>query len=178
MTDAESGLAEFSGTRGHEGAQRAADLLAQLIAQCQGMGGECQGCLPTFQPKLGDALSQTMGQLLAELGMGSGAGGQGGFGIGAGGGYSSRTSGAQNVGLYGGTPFVDAAGFQDGSSEDSQPAAGMSNAGSRTGRDRGAGYSAPRAGTASAGGDVVVPLQYQQQVGRYLDRLSDELGDE
>lgn len=177
MSEAESGLAEFSGTRGHAGAQRAADLLAALLSQCQGMGGECKNCLPSFKPGGGNGLGQTLDQLLSEMGFGNGSGGDGGMGWGAGNGFSSRPGSQQNVGLYGGNPLADAAGFREGSSTDAQGTVGVTGAGG-PGGERGSGYAARRTGTPAAGGDVVVPLRYRQQVGRYLERLSDELGDE
>ena len=39
MGEAESALGEFSGSRGHDSARKAADILEKFLAQCQGQGG-------------------------------------------------------------------------------------------------------------------------------------------
>src|SRR5207249_7280443 len=105
-SDAEQGLGGFSGSRGHEGAKRAADILESFLSKCQGMGRQGAGgqCLPKFQPKLSQCLSNTISQLLSMSGFGSG--GDGGFGQGAGNGFSARRNSLQNVGLYGSQPTL------------------------------------------------------------------------
>ena len=59
MSAAEAGLAEFSGTRGHEKAKEAADILERFIKKCSGMGGEAGACL-VFQPSIGGCLGDTV----------------------------------------------------------------------------------------------------------------------
>ncbi len=174
MTEAETGLAEFSGTRGHAGALRAADILESLIEKSQGMGQQGQGALPRFQPSLGGALGQTMQQLLADMGMGQ----QNGMGQGAGGGYSMTRSTADNVGLYGGNPLMEQAGMTERENNTDQPAAGGVLAPSSSGNGRDEGYATRRTGQATGGSDAAIPLRYRQKVARYLDRLADEIGDE
>src|SRR5262249_51489522 len=68
MGEAESGLAEFSGSRGSASAGKAADILEQFLSKGQGMGRQGRQCLK-FAPGLGDALGDTVEQLLAEAGL-------------------------------------------------------------------------------------------------------------
>jgi len=73
--EAESALAEFSGTRGHAKAKEAAEILAKFIRICE--PGDAEGipdlgklCL-VFQPTLLRGLGQTVEQLLGEMGLAS-----------------------------------------------------------------------------------------------------------
>ncbi len=100
MSDAETGLADFSGSAGHEGAQRAADTLEQFLSKCQA-NGEMAGTCLRFQPGLAEALGNTIEQLLGEMGLKPGGQGDGP------GGYSTRRSTLDNVGLYGKLPGLD-----------------------------------------------------------------------
>lgn len=99
MAEGEAGLAEFSGTRGYEKAQEAADILEKFLKQCQGGGmAACAGACLVFQPGLGSCLGNTIAQLLAEMGMMPGSGSGFGPGQGAGGGFSALRGAMQNVG--------------------------------------------------------------------------------
>jgi len=167
MSQAESALAEFSGTRGHQKAQEAADILTKFISTCEGMGGQCQGCL-VFNPSLSKCLGNTIGQLLMGMGLGNGAGG--GFGAGQSG-YSVRRGG--NVGLYGSMPGMgESPETREGKSgrEGSGPttAQGGTNP-DETRRDDAA------AGPEEAGaGEAAVPVQYRRRVGQYFQRIAEE----
>jgi len=178
MVDAETGLAEFSGTRGHAGAKEAADLLEQFLSQCQGMGGQCEGCLPEFSPSLGQCLGQTLQQMMGDMGFGMGNKPGSGMGQAAGGGYSSARSGLQNVGMYGGMPLMDQPSMQGGLSETSQSAAGQAAEFAQPGEQDAGLYGARQPGQFGGSGEAVVPLRYQRKVGRYFQRLADEIGDE
>ena len=171
MVEAEDGLAEFSGTRGHAGAQSAADILEQFVNKGGGMGQEAGRALRLFRPSLGDALGQSLAQLLQNSGFGGGQG--------SGGGYSAAMNTMDNVGLYGSNPN-----FQESSSTGS----GLSKREARAGRGRGSpgrrisdsgegASEAPGKLSASGGADAAIPLRYRRQVGRYFQRVADELGD-
>ena len=170
MASAESGLAEFSGLLGHAGAKRAADAMESLMAQCNSMGGEGGACLK-FQPKLSSALGNTIQQMLKAEGFGSKPGN--GMGQGTAGGYSTRRSTLNNVGLYGKMPR---------SSRPSTHSGGQADRGSATdGRGNGIpGNSdlvdAQSKQRASGGSDASVPAQYKQQVGGYFQRVADDMG--
>lgn len=173
MLAAEQALLDFSGTRGHAGAKKAADILESFIGKCEGIGQAAGRCLPRFQPSLGNCLSQTIDQLLADAGFGMGEG----FGSGAGGGYSTRRSTLQNVGLYGASPQ-----FADGGSEGTSIDPRL-NAGDGTPSIRRIGnaqdplpYEMPDAFRASGQGEALVPLRYRRKVGRYFQRIADEIG--
>lgn len=174
MTEAESGLAEFSGTRGHSGAKEAADILETFLSKSKSMGQSAKQCL-TFQPRVGQSLSQTAQQLLADAGLGNGNGGQGN---GGGGGYSTRRSTLQNVGLYGGIPLSEQSSGKDGISRDAIVGTGRGGR-DRMGRELGGGvFESRNALNASGTGEAVVPLRYRRKVGRYFQRIADEIGSE
>jgi hypothetical protein len=181
MGEAEQGLSEFSGSTGHAAAEEAANILEQFLSRCSGMGGQCKSCLPKFQPGLSNSLSQTMDQLLQQmgLGMGMGDGGNPGLGTGFGNGYSARRSSAQNVGLYGSQPMVDAASSRaSGQPSNRQSGTRGRGAGGDDNRDpRDGGLSFRRKLTAGGSGDFTVPPRYRDRVSRYFQRLADELGD-
>jgi len=171
MGEAEVGLAEFSGTRGYEKAQEAADILSRFLSDCQSMGNCAGGCL-VFQPTLGNCLGNTVGQLLAQMGMGMGTG-MGGMGSGMGG-FSIRGG---NVGLYGSLPGIGAAaddGFGGGRSSDDPSgdyAAGRANPDRRTLSDSSVGPTA--AGISAVG----VPVRYRRRAAEYFQRITEALGD-
>ncbi len=174
MSAAARALAEFSGTQAHAEAKRAADILETFLAKCQGMGEEGAACLKKgFQPGLGQSLGETLSQLLSDAGLkrGSGPGG------GAGGGYSARRSSLDNIGLYGGLPQRTGP-QRAGLGNRSRNAAGEGRyaSGPHSAAEGGAGD--PLANAAAAGGgEAAIPSQYRRKVGRYFQRLADELGD-
>ena len=162
MTEAESGLAEFSGTRGHAGAQKAAEALEKLISQCNGMGGEGMLCL-RFSPSLSAGLGNTIEQLLGEMGFGNGQGN--------GNGYSARSNSLANMGLYGSMP-TSLSGDRGGSSRSASPR----GSGARGRSDRAEATSAEAASKSSAAGaaDASVPPSYRRRVAEYFQRIADE----
>ncbi len=177
MGQAEQSLAEFTGSTGYERAQEAADILEQFLSKCSGTGQACKNCLPKFQPGLCDSLSQTMQELLAQMGLGDGP--NSGFGTGSGNGYSTRRGTAQNVGLYGNQPMMDPSQSRMGHSP-SQHGAGTRGRGAdgSDGRSpREGGLSFRRQLTSGGAGELPVPARYRDRVGRYFQRLADELGE-
>lgn len=172
MGQAEVALAEFEGTSAHEAGKRAADILESFLSQCQGMGKEGQACLKKgFQPQLGNCLGNTMAQLLADAGLGTGSG----PGSGAGGGYSARRSTLANIGLYGGLPSMTGPQLA-GQGTSAAGGAGRYSSGSSSAAGEGAGFDVPGTRASAAGGEASVPLQYRRKVGRYFQRLADEIG--
>ncbi len=174
MAAAEAGLAEFSGTRGHQKAQQAADILEKFLKQCQGGGmAECAGGCLIFQPKLGGCLGNTVAQLLAQMGM-PGTGSGSGTGSGAGSGYSARRSAMPNMGLYGGMPGMGEAYGEAAGSEGSRADSSGDH------RRGGANPDAPTlielpAEAAAAGiSEGAVPVRYRRQVGQYFQRIAEE----
>jgi len=168
MADAEAGLAEFSGTRGHEKAKAAADTLEKFIDKCSGMGEKAGECL-AFNPQLSAGLGDTIEQLLGAAGLSSGGAG---MGEGGAGGYSARRSTLDNVGMYGSAPLTAQ---QRNGASGSGPWAnpGASNA---ITTEPGADDSALKPGVSTAAGaEVHVPEQYRKRVGDYFQRVADEL---
>ncbi|MDB5172541.1 MAG: smc 7, partial [Phycisphaerales bacterium] len=171
MASAESGLAEFAGSRAHTQARAAADTLEKFISQGQGMGEEAGTCLK-FQPKLASGLGDTVQELLDAEGLGS----KPGKGQGSGGGYSARRNSLRNVGMYGRIPMRG---------KESRAAGGKAQRGASgdgTGPDGGPG----NAGGANSDGrlhasgqsDAAVPARYKRRVGEYFQRVADELGED
>lgn len=177
MESAEQGLAKFNGRDGHSNAKRAADILESMISQCNGMGQACKDCLPAFNPSLSQSMSQTLDQLLADAGFGQNMGN--GFGQGAGGGYSSQQSSMQNVGLFGSQPLIDqAASARSGTSQDAREASGTGAAYRSRNQEELNVFGASNGSSASGVGESVVPLPYRRKVGRYFQRLADEVGEQ
>ena len=177
MGEGAQGLSEFSGTRGHDGAQKAAESLEKLLGQGQqGMGMEGQGGQSLqFRPGFGPSLGQTARQL-----MGNGQGGEQGQGEGGGEGSSSRRNAMRNVGLYGQMPpeldkeQKNALGKMD----KQKPVPGRTrDPRLKPGDDGAGGYEMTQEGTASGTGDRPVPLRYRRRNSRYFQRLADELRD-
>ncbi len=167
MNDAERGLAEQSGSRGHAGARQAADILDKFVKRCAGgMAGQGRMCL-RFQPKLVRGLGQTVEQLLADMGLS-------GNGQGAGG-YSTQRNSLENLGLYGNLPALESA-------KDSRSAHGSRSAQARGTSARGADTNRPDGTTgttpteAQGASDATVPLSYRRRVAEYFQRIADETG--
>lgn len=170
MTEAEAGLTEFSGTRGHAGAQKAADLLEKLLSKCESMQGQGRACLK-FKPGLSAMLGATIEQLLGEAGLGSQPGGGNGRG-----GSSMRRDSSSNVGLFG-----------------QMPGMGEPRANRRRGNEPGNGVAADRESNtantapgvnaqgdlrATGAGGVQIPARYRSRVSAYLQRIIEEGNDE
>ncbi|MEN6459163.1 MAG: hypothetical protein ABFC63_09555 [Thermoguttaceae bacterium] len=168
MAEAEAALAEFAGTRGHQKAKDAADILARFLNECNNCkNGACKGMTLAFRPQLCDSLSNTLNQLLNGFGTGQGNGagnGPGGMGFGSQG----------RVGLFGGPPEL-------GGEERSQQSGGNQQSGRRAyaaapgenpdDADSGAARVPDAVGGASEG---AVPARYRRQVGQYFERVAEE----
>ncbi|MBC7815349.1 MAG: hypothetical protein IAG10_00455 [Planctomycetaceae bacterium] len=175
MSDAESGLAEFSGTRGHGEAKHAADILEKFLSRCQGMGEQSEGACNSLKFKPGEGcLGDTLSQMLADAGFKPGGGkpGQNGA-LGAGGGFSARRSSLSNIGLYGNLPTR-------GNPTQSKSGGGkqsLSVGGSyRTDADRVTSSRLDPHGLlkASGAGETAVPARYRSRVEQYFQRIADE----
>jgi hypothetical protein len=171
MAEAEAGLAEFSGTKGHEKAAEAAKILEGFLKKCEGMGQEGEACL-AFQPTLSQCLGDTVAQMLAEAGLGSGK--EGGFGQGNGSGYSARRGGSSNVGLYGGMPGrSQQPGGSGGQGKAGQEGTGQF--GSRNQTNDPSLQEASATGGAFGAAQGSAPLRYRQRVGQYIQRVNEEV---
>jgi hypothetical protein len=176
MTDAETALADFQGTKAFDSATKAAEIMAKFISRCQGEGSmesECLGCL-AFQPKLSECLGNSIGQLLAELGLGSGS--NPGAGMGNGNGYSARRGPMQNVGLYGQLPSFGE-GLGSGTAQrQRQSTSGVyrGGSGSQAGQPNAADAASQRSATGT--GDAAVPAPYRRKVAEYFQRVVEETG--
>jgi hypothetical protein len=182
MTEAEEGLRDFSGKRGHTGAKKAADILEKFLGKCQGMGlGGAGGACLKFQPGMGsnpgmgNSIAQTIQQLLQNSGMP--ANGMGGQGAGSSG-YSAQQNSLNNVGLYGNDSQSSVQSNQGADRSDkSRP--GNARRGQFGGSDANKGEPGAKLNnpTAASGtGEANVPIRYRRKVGRYFQRIADELG--
>jgi hypothetical protein len=174
MLEAENGLAEFSGTRGHSGADEAARILEQFVAKAGQMGQQGGGqALRGFRPQLGGAMRQTLQQMLNRR-PGKQQAGQGG-----GDGYSMAQNTADNVGLYGSDQNYSesSAGGAGQRQPQSRGGKGTRAPGRAIGGTADGSLDAPGGLRAGGGTDAAIPLRYRRQVGRYFQRVADELGD-
>lgn len=177
MAEAEAALTEFAGTEAHRKAQEAAEILKRFLKMCEGMSGQCQGCL-VFQPSLSSCLGNTIAQLLGEMGLGTGMGGSG-MGSGGMGGYSARRGG---FGLYGGMPGMVGGG--DNPYGDSNSNGGDSGNDFVTGAmsggqnpDASTRLGSQDAAAAAGIGEGAIPVRYRRRVGQYFQRIAEELGE-
>ncbi|HLA85027.1 MAG TPA: hypothetical protein VJL29_09545, partial [Thermoguttaceae bacterium] len=174
MVEAESALAEFTGSRAHERAREASDLLNQFVKQCEGGMGQCAGNCLKFQPSLSSGLGNSIPQLMAMMGMGNGA--SGGMGMG-GGGFSAQRGG---YGMYGGLPGMGQAfGNQGRDRRDarSRRGGGRFSSGGRQSDNETLVDEAGR-DEASGIGQGAVPAGSRRRVGQYFQRVNEETGDE
>ena len=105
-------------------------------------------------------------------GMSSGNGQGMGLGFGAGGGYSMRSSGPNNVGLYGSLPIPQQRNSRGRGDRQTQ---GFATNSSMSPQQSGSAAADTRAeGQAAAG----VPPQYRSQVAEYFRQLAEQLGEE
>lgn len=164
MSNAETGLAELSGTRGYAGALAAANAMEKLLSKCQGMGDQAGQCLK-FNPNLSSCMNTSVSQLLAMSGMGP-AGANG---------YSMNQNTPSNVGLYGNLPQIESG--RTNGREDS-PGGSWRGTGGRM-ADSGSTATPGRNNSVTAAGSDVesVPTQYRRRVGQYFQRLAEEVDD-
>jgi hypothetical protein len=173
MQGSENRLSEFNGPEAAQLAQRAADTLKKFIGQCNGMGDQASMCLG-FKPKLSSALGNTVDQLLQAQGLSMGRN----RGMnGAGGGYSSRRSTLNNVGLYGSLPRISHQSGKNGSARNAQGSA-VSGAGQPTDPNDPNGFRPGGRMQAAGESGANVPAVYRKKVGAYFERVADELGDD
>ncbi|MDP6356171.1 MAG: hypothetical protein QF473_13765 [Planctomycetota bacterium] len=171
MVQAEAGLAEFSGTAGYEKSREAEKIMSRFLSRCQGMAGQAEAAL-MFQPQLSQGLGNTIEQLLAAAGLESS--GKGGLGFGTGG-YSTRRSTLNNIGLYGSLPSLSP-------SQESASGGGKGGRGKEAWNEGGGrpGESNFKTGgnfNASGAGTAIVPVRYRKQVSEYFQRVVDDLGE-
>ncbi len=171
MVDAEDGMGQFSGSKGHEKAEDAAEKLEKFLSKSQQMGNEAGDALPGFHPGLGKSLQNTLEQLTQGMGKNQGReGGQGGSG-----GESSAMDTLDNVGMYGGNPLMDPTESRSGMSDSNNPTATVPGMMSKENGDDGSGFETSQSSPAYGGAEWGVPLRYQRQAGRYLQKLAEEL---
>jgi hypothetical protein len=170
MANAEMGLSEFSGSRGHSGAKNAADTLEKFLGKCDSMGGEGMACLK-FAPGLSAGLGNTVQQLLDAAGLNPGTGNS----AGAGGGASASRTSLNNVGIYGKLPTRSQQARSGGGKADR----GMSSDGRGQDNNDGRANAVDLSGKSRTVGeaDVIVPVRYKRRVGEYFQRVNDELGE-
>ncbi|UUO04356.1 hypothetical protein M4951_13230 [Blastopirellula sp. J2-11] len=153
MSQAEQGLAEFTGTKAHQHAVRAAEILEQFQNESEDAAKQSLQFLFAI-PGLGQSLSNTAGQILGEMGLGAGQAGR----------SASRRG---KVGLYGEMPSMAAM--------NEQGSEGISAVGGEN-PDLPTMLDLMTPGAASGGGSLgEVPLRYRQRVAEYFRRLSAEI---
>ena len=171
MIDAEEGMGQFSGSKGHSAAEKAAEALEKLAGQGQQMGDQAGDSLSGENPGLEESLRKSMNQL-APVSPNKPGQGQG---TGSGEGESSQMDSMKNVGMYGGNPLMEPAESKFGSSDqNSQTATSPGIMSDEAGAD-GGGFKASQSNPAYGGAEWGVPLKYQRQSGRYLQKLAEEL---
>lgn len=176
MTDAGTGLADFSGKTAHRNAKQAADTLESFLSRCNGMGEQsekaCKGL--KFSPGEG-CLGNSLSQMLADSGFKPGSKSGKSGAMGAGGGFSARRSTLNNIGLYGQIPTR-------GNPTESKSGNGkksLSVGGSyRSDADRTSSSRLDPQGLlkASGAGETAVPARYRNRVEQYFQRIADEAG--
>lgn len=169
MSDAELGLSEFSGTRGYEGAQKAADILQKFLSKMQAVAIKAKGSL-AMAPGLSDLLGNTIEQLLGEAGLLPGDS-RGTNGAGNGGGMSYRRSTLDNVGLYGQMAGMDPT---NSGGQGHGPMAAGSPAGLIDHAQSPVSAASESALQASGSGASAVPPGYRVRVGGYFQRIAEE----
>ncbi len=171
MTEAQAGLAGYSGSIGYAKATEAAEILESFLPKCNGMG-QCASQAIRFQPGLGDCMNQTLEQLLRDMGFGQGSSAGNGMG-GAGYGVSAQRGGP-NVGLYGMLPGMSTLHDAQGGGQGGNNLLGKGGTGQDADSELDGGYEATAEGTVGGSTEGVVPLRYRQAVGRYFQRILEE----
>jgi hypothetical protein len=167
MLEAEKGLGDLSGQRGHAGAKTAAELLEKLLKQGDDFAGGAPGrnagrWIARFAPTLHKRLGDTIAQMLAGRGLfpGQGQGSQG------------SQQALDSVGLYGGLQDFEAPRASRGD-----------RAGKGTGQGPGATIKASRPGgtpaltlpAPGAAAEAAVPSVYRRRVADYFQRVAEEV---
>jgi hypothetical protein len=158
LADAFNALSQPDTVTGHGLAQRAAENMAKLVGQCDGMPNDGQQCLTArFQPKLvKPGLGNTLSQILAALGVGKGQEGRDGYSL-----FN------EDVGLYG--PNVELAGEQAGG-KGQQAGQGQAGRNQRLAGDTADAALPPPEGPGHVRlqTDAKFPLRYRDIVGEYF----------
>lgn len=176
MSDAETGLAEFSGKRGHGQATEAADILEKFISCCQsGAEAEGEACKNMkFSPGEG-SLGDTLNQLLSDAGMKPGMkpGSKPGDAQGNAGGYSARRSTLNNIGLYGHLPTRGNP--TQSKSGGGQKSGGIGGSFRTDSQDAQMNRLDPH-GTLKGSGvsETAIPVRYRGRVEEYFRRIAEE----
>ncbi|EAQ78533.1 hypothetical protein [Blastopirellula marina] len=152
MSQCEQGLAEFTGTKAHQHAVRAAEILEQFQNDSNNSAEQAQQFLVAI-PGLGQSLSNTAGQVLGEMGLGAGQAGR-------------SASNRGKVGLYGDMPSM---------AEMNEPGSAGTAAVGGENPDLPTMLDLMTPGAASGGGLGEVPLRYRRRVSEYFRRLSAEI---
>jgi hypothetical protein len=175
MSDAELGLGEFSGERGHAEAKSAADILEKFLSRCKGNGQKCEGACNglKFSPGEG-SMGDTLNQLLRNAGFKPGSSGQNGP-MGSGGGYSARRGAMANIGLYGKIPARgNPTTAKSGSGKKGQLATGsFSTDSDHTTTNRVDPHGMLRS---SGTTETAIPARYRNRVQQYFQRIAEEAG--
>lgn len=170
MTEAEAGLAEFSGSRGHTSARQAADILEKFVERCegqQGLAGRANVAL-RFKPALGKSLGETISQLLGEMGLNPGGTGGGRNGS------SMTRSSLDNIGIYGQLPGMEPlAGGSGSANAPTRASGGQGTTGALLPPSKPTSELQHSQGTTT---NVAVPVLYRQRVAEYFQRIAEETG--
>jgi hypothetical protein len=159
----------------------AAVILESFLSKCNGMGDSaCEACDLAFNPSAGAPnLGDSINQMLSMLGMkpGSKMGSKAGmsFGSGPGGGYSQRTPGPQNIGMYGSLPTPQTNKSQGRGDRASHGSA--TNSSSSQSGDGNSERTAAVKGSSSGQSTSSIPAQYRSQVAEYFRRVAEQLGE-
>ncbi len=180
MADAQKALLSDDFQQASQSADSAADILEKFIKQCNEMSqaGE-KACKMKFSPSRGGkGLGKSLDQIRQMMKKGNKPGSSQGLGKGSkpSNGYSQRSPGPQNVGMYGATPSSPPPQSQRGQSNKVSKGAATVSSSSDVRRGNNERESV---GKGSGGGqnDARVPSQYRNQVQEYFRRISEQLGD-
>ncbi len=156
--DAETGLAEFSGSRGYKHALEAANILKKFVDRSNetSQAGE-NAANQIFDPKFGrPKLGNSMKQLMDLFGPKNG----------------QQQGGQNNRGLYGDQPSDQ----RSGSGENQSRSGGGNSRGASA--EPGPGGEVNRTGGSTGSSQVTIPLRYERKVGDYYRLIVEELGDD
>jgi hypothetical protein len=162
--------------------QNAAEILESFLNDSQSMGDKaCENCKASFKPSranLGNSLQQMMammGMKPGQSGMKPGSNPGMSMGMGPGGGYSMRSPGPKNIGMYGSIPTPQQSPSRGRGDKQSQgiqtsQAIDSTSGGSATSENF-------VKGTAGGQDWNAVPANYRSKVADYFRTLSEKIGD-
>ncbi len=161
-------------------AEKAAQTLEKFMGQCKGMGNQaCKDCEASFNPQacnFGDSINQMLDMMGMKNKSGRKPGGNPGqgFGFGQGNGYSQRSPGPQNVGMYGSMPTPQPSASQGRGDRKSQ---GFQTSQAIDTTTAGSGDADVVTKGESSGQSLnAVPPNYRSKVAEYLRNLSEQIG--